>query len=67
MTTLEAIRAIIAEKEARNIRPLNTHVLEVCERSGRSEKEVRQDLNQLFIDRQIAISNGINHLLIELV
>ena len=67
MTTLEAIRAIIAEKEARNIRPLNTHLLEVCERSGRSEKEVRQDLNQLFIDRQIAISNGINHLLIELV
>lgn len=67
MTTLEAIRAIIAEKEARNIRPLNTHLLEVCERSGRSEKEVRQDLNQLFIDRQIAISNGVNHLLIELV
>lgn len=67
MTTLEAIRAIIAEKEARNIRPLNTHLLEVCERSGRSEKEVRQDLNQLFIDRKIAISNGVNHLLIELV
>jgi hypothetical protein len=67
MTTLEAIRAIIAEKEARNIRPLNTHLLEVCERSGRSEKEVRQDLNQLFIDRKIAISNGVNHLLIELI
>lgn len=67
MTTLEAIRAIIAEKEARNIRPLNTHLLEVCERSGRSEKEVKQDLNQLFIDRKITINRGINHLLIELL
>ena len=67
MTTLEAIKAIIEEKNARNIRPLNTHLLEVCERSGRSEKEVRQDLNQLFVDRKIAISNGINHILIELI
>lgn len=67
MTTYEAIKAIIAEKEERNVHPLNTHLLEVCERSGRSERDVRKDLNQLFVERKIAISNGINHILIELL